>query len=489
MDITRQKPRTSFAGDILKLASGTTIAQLLGILAAPILTRLYAPEAFGLLALFIAISSVFAVIICMGYEYAIMLPEQDSDAANLLGASVGFSLLLSLPTLPIIWIWRDGFAQLVNAPELAKYLWLLPFSILLSGLFAALNYWNSRTKHFGRLSAVRVIQSLATTSTKLGAGYGGYATGGMMIGASVLGQVIATTILGTQIWQDSKRLFFQTVRWQSILKNIKRYHKFPVFYAGSNLVNTISSMVPVFLLSFFFSPFVVGFYALSLRILQMPMDLIGNAIGQVFFQKASEAHQHGQLAPIVEKIFTFLVAIGLFPILMISLIGRDFFIVVFGQNWAEAGVYAQILSVSLALFFVTSPLTMLTAALEKQKFALTTSTALLILRSASLIAAGILSNARLGILLFSISGVLIYGYRMFVINKFAGVPYRKSAEIVFRGVIPFIPVMFLFLLLLTIWKVASWVVVILAPVLMGGYLFYIVLTQKEIVNQLIRANR
>jgi hypothetical protein len=36
---------TTFKGDVLRLVSGTGLAQIIGILAAPILTRLYAPEA------------------------------------------------------------------------------------------------------------------------------------------------------------------------------------------------------------------------------------------------------------------------------------------------------------------------------------------------------------------------------------------------------------------------------------------------------------
>lgn len=47
---TRRK--TSFAGDVMKLVSGTTFAQVVGVLASPLLTRLYAPEAFGASALF-----------------------------------------------------------------------------------------------------------------------------------------------------------------------------------------------------------------------------------------------------------------------------------------------------------------------------------------------------------------------------------------------------------------------------------------------------
>ena len=78
--VSRRK--TSFAGDVLKLVSGTTIAQLVGILITPVLTRLYAPEAFGTLALFTSITSILGVIACMRYELAIMLPESDEEVAK-----------------------------------------------------------------------------------------------------------------------------------------------------------------------------------------------------------------------------------------------------------------------------------------------------------------------------------------------------------------------------------------------------------------------
>ena len=79
-------PRSSsFATDVLKLVTGTTFAQIIAVLASPLLTRLYGPEAFGFLALFTSITSIIGVIACMRYEMAIMLPKTDEEAANLPG--------------------------------------------------------------------------------------------------------------------------------------------------------------------------------------------------------------------------------------------------------------------------------------------------------------------------------------------------------------------------------------------------------------------
>ena len=83
--------RSSFASDVLKLAGGTAIAQILSILASPIITRMYGPEAFGLSALFASITGIVAVVACLRYELAIMLPEKDEDAANLL--ALGLTML------------------------------------------------------------------------------------------------------------------------------------------------------------------------------------------------------------------------------------------------------------------------------------------------------------------------------------------------------------------------------------------------------------
>jgi O-antigen/teichoic acid export membrane protein len=482
---TINKKVSNFSFDVFKLISGTGIAQVLVILAMPLLTRLYAPELFGLLSVFTGITSVLAVFVCMSYEYSIVLPERDDDAANLLCVSASFAILISLMIVPVIWIWGSDVSRLLNAPELTKHLWLLPLSTLFSGLFTAFSYWNSRTKGFGRLSVSKVTQSLATVLLKLGVGYAGYATAGAMVAGNVGGQIVATSILATWIWRDHKTLFDRAIRLQDILSNLKRYYKFPLLYTGSNLINTLSSLSPIFLFSYFFSPVIVGYYSLGMSALQVPMSLLGNSISQVLFQKVIESRQQGLLAAVIENVFRFLVAFGIFPIMMMSLIGRDLFIVAFGQGWAEAGVYMQMLAPALALFFVTSPLTVLTAALERQSFALISSTVLLLLRSLSILAAGILGDARLGILLFSLSGILVYGYRMFVLNGFAGIPYQKTARIALWGVAPLIPASILFWLFVAYdYLVHPWITVALGMILIIVYLAYLFVTQKELLTTL-----
>ena len=114
----RSKPNSPFASDILKLVSGTAFAQIITILASPILTRLYSPEAFGFLAIFISITSIVGVIACMRYELAIMLPKSDEKAANLLALCLLSVVAISGLTVPALYFGSDAIISLLKAPGL-----------------------------------------------------------------------------------------------------------------------------------------------------------------------------------------------------------------------------------------------------------------------------------------------------------------------------------------------------------------------------------
>ena len=113
---------SSFATDVLKLVTGTTFAQAVTILASPLLTRLYGPEAFGFLALFTSITSIIGVIACMRYEMAIMLPKTDEEAANLLGLCLLCVAVVSVLAVPALYFGADA---LLSPPQGARA-WFIP---------------------------------------------------------------------------------------------------------------------------------------------------------------------------------------------------------------------------------------------------------------------------------------------------------------------------------------------------------------------------
>jgi lipopolysaccharide exporter len=431
--------KTSFSGDVIKLTSGTVFAQALLLLASPFLTRLYSPESFGIFALFTSITAIITVISCMRYELAIMLPKSDKEAANLLGVSLIFVTLVALLTIPVVWWGRKALLQWLKAPALSPYLWLIPLAVFVGGVFLAFKYWNFRTKHFGRISIAKVASSATTVSAQLSVGYTGYATSGTLIGASIAGQAIATTVLGARIWRNDSKLLVKSIRFRDMIKEIKRHRKFPMYSTWSAFLNTVSSQLPVMLLSVYFPSAIVGFYAFGHRILKTPMVLIGDSISKVFFQRASEARIQSKLAPLVENTFRKLVMLGMFPILMLIFIGKDLFSVVFGANWAEAGVYVQILALFIFFQFISSPIGLLYIVLEKQEFGLKLNIVIFITRLIALWFGGYMGSVKLALVLFSSTGVIIYGYYSYYVLRLAGLSLPKMLNIIIKELIFFLP--------------------------------------------------
>jgi len=305
-----------------------------------------------------------------------------------------------------------------------------------------------------------------------------------LIIGTFIGNIVSTIVLSGQIWKDDKKSFKAYIRPKKMMEGLKRHRKFPLIDSWSALLNAISWQLPAFLLAFYFSPAIVGFYSLGFRLLQMPMSFIGGAISQVFFQRISVAKSEGKLDSLVENVFKILVIIGLFPILTITIVGSDVFSVFFGQAWAEAGVYAQILSIWAFVWFISSPLSTIYIVMEKQQFGLQYNIFNFTTRILSLAIGGYLGSARLALILFAASGVLVYGYMCLKMMDYAGVKKSRVITIVISNILYFVPAGVL-LLILKLLDVNQFVLVGISGLFIAFYYGYIIKTDKQL-NELIR---
>lgn len=419
----------------MRLISGTALAQLITLLSAPILTRLYGPEAYGIAAIFTALTGILSVLACMRYEFSIVLPECDIEAANLLALSLIISVLMSSLTIPLIWYCGDQLLYWVSMPALAKYLWLIPLTVLISGIFAALNYWNTRSKHFMRLSIAKVSSQLVGSGTSLGLGYSGNTNGASLIIASLIGQTVATTVLLGQILRDNGRFIYRNITWKNMWNGVKRYRRFPLISSWGALINTASWQIPILVLGAFFSPVIVGFYSLGFRLIQMPMSLIGGAISQVFLQRGVEANKKGNLDKLIEELFNKMLIIGLLPTMLLMVEGADLFVFVFGKDWREAGVFTQILAPWAFIWFLTSPLSTIYIILEKQKKELAVHSFIFCSRIMAISVGSLLGNIHLAIFLFSVSGIFAYGYILKDIFFYAGLNVLDQFKKIFKNIL------------------------------------------------------
>lgn len=470
--------RSSFLTSVLKLVSGTTLAQVITILTAPIISRLFAPEAFGVLNVFTSLVTIITVVICLRYEFAIVLPEKDEDAANLVGLCVLIALGISIFAGLVLLILGRPLVNLLKAPYLYVFLWLIPIGLLIQGFFQALNYWNTRTKHFGRLSIARVSASFTTSALPILLASAGRANAASLVFSYLAGTFIYTCVLGVQVLKDSGTLFFRTIQSTRILVNLRRYRKFPLVDSWGSFINNLSWQLPSLMLLYFFSETVVGYYSLSNRLILLPLTLLGNSIAQVFYQRSTELRDNPlNLSKSVELVFHRLTAIGLFPALVLGISGPQLFSIVFGANWVEAGRYVQILSPWMFVLFISTPLGNLFATLERQELALIVNSIILVTRFAALAVGGLTHNIYLTLIIWSGTGVLVYGGLALWLLKLTYVPWTSA----FRSILQFciyacLPGLLLFIVIKTLTPNALWLVIL---TVVAALIYYSIVIAKD----------
>ncbi len=434
--------KISFLGDVAKLVSGTMFAQLLTVGCAPLLARLYSPEDFGVYNIFISVITLISLVLCLRYELAIVLPENHREAVDIFWGSLGISVFLSLLSIPVVIFGRTWISNAIGSPKVSQYLWLMPASLLFGGLsygHPSLNYWAMRLNRFGKLSIARVTSTVSTLVLQLLAGLAGFRSGGSLIDSAVIGGACSATILGVQLGREDGALLAGNFHPRQIFQAIQRYRKFPLFESWAILINNFSWLLPTFLLARYFSLTEVGFYSFTYRFLTVPMTLVGGAIAQVFFQRASVAKTTGTHGQVVEDALRKLIALGMFPILLMTIIAPSLFKIVFGDAWVEAGIYAQILGVWMLVWFISSPLHTIYSILERQDFYLTFNVIVLLVRFAALLGGGLLGEARLALAFFALSGILTHGFLLFKIAMDCGIPVGRVWKLIFVYLCKFLP--------------------------------------------------
>lgn len=365
--LKKLKPKSEFSRNVMTLMTGSGIAQAIPIAISPIITRIYTPEDFGILALYMSIASILSVIATGRYELAIMLPKKDVDALNIVILSMLISCLMSLSSFVVVFFFNTQITNLLGNSDLSVWLYLLPISIILTGIYQSLNYWNNRKKYYKELALGRIIQSGTGSSFNLGFGFLGFGGGGLIF-SGFIGQVAATSFLSKIVWKEDSKLLIH-INKLKIIALMKKHKKLPLYNLPNSIIDTFKMSAINILISKFFTTAVLGQYSLAWRMLVTPASLVGNSLSQVFFQKLASTKK-SQLNKLIIKFILKASMIALPMFLIVYFFSIDIFMFIFGPSWKLAGEVASILSPWLFFNFISSPLSTVYIILNKQEIML-----------------------------------------------------------------------------------------------------------------------
>ncbi|MCB0395755.1 MAG: oligosaccharide flippase family protein [Flavobacteriales bacterium] len=350
---------SDFTRHVATLAGGTAIAQAINLLMAPVLTRLYGPDAFGDFALFMSVVSAVAIVVTLRYEMAVMLPDEDRSAAKLVWICIWLSVFTGLVLTLVLLILHQ-----INQDWLwGGVTWLLPLIVLMLGITQTLNNWYSRRKEYRRPGMSRIGQSSFNAATSWTAAVKGFMGKGLFLGAFA-GQTFSAFWLLVkflrQKWAKPNRT--------EVRELLKKYVAFPTSNVPFAIVGMLQVNAIVFILAYLFDKTVVGYFSRTLLVLQAPMWLMGSAVAQVFYQQASVlSGDRKALARLTVSIAKKSALVALPVYALIAIAGPELFAFVFGAAWEESGWYAAILAPYMYFDFIRLGLSNLPLVMDKQK--------------------------------------------------------------------------------------------------------------------------
>lgn len=348
--------RGGLRGPVAQLAGGTGLAQLVSLLALPVLARLYSPADFDLLAVFMAVLTLLSIVACLRLELAIPLPEREEDAASLLVGAMLANAAMTALLAAVVAGWGDELARWWRQPELAGFLWMLPLGVGLTGALSALQYWSTRQRRFAAFARTRVTQALAGNGLQIGLGLTGVGPVGLLLGQLARAGTGGLRLLVAMRVQDGD--VFGRVNAASVRRQCLHYSRLPRFSTFEALASVGAVQLPVLLIAALSAGPEAGFLAMAMRVMAAPQMLLGSAVGQVYLSRAAGEQRAGTLGGFTTETVSSLMKTSMGPLVFAALVLPVALPGLFGDAWTRTGALAAWMVPWVALELLATPIAM-----------------------------------------------------------------------------------------------------------------------------------
>ncbi|WP_027966959.1 oligosaccharide flippase family protein [Halomonas halocynthiae] len=416
MLITKAKTLTKshFFRNVVVVATGTAGAQAIHMVFTPLITRLYGPEAFGLLGTFMAVIAVLTPVAALTYPIAIVLPRSDADAKVLAKFSIGLAAAVASITAVIFLTAGGWIASILNLQSITSFFLLIPIVMFFSAFQQVLTQWLIRKNQFKITARVAVFQAIIINSVKTGVGFFN-PIGAMLVVITTFGQALYGILLLAGIRGEGAAKSEKGKASGSVKYLAKKYIDFPFFRAPQVVINALSQSLPILILASFFGPAVAGLYTLTKTVLEAPVVLVGMSVGNVFYPKAVELKDDPLiLRDFFLKTTVILFGLGLVIFLPVFFWGPWFFSLLFGEEWLRSGEFARWVALWMVFTLSTRPAISIIPVINMQKIFLILESIFLPLKFAALYLGVFFNNEMFSVAFYCMISCIFYMVLCFI---------------------------------------------------------------------------
>lgn len=313
-----------------------------------LLSRIFTPEMFGIIAAFQVFILFFQLLATSGLAPAIIYKgcltesERDGIFSATLVIGIAGSVIFFLAT-PYLAVWLE-------LKDVSILSWVLALNVFFSSLSMLPMASLQKDAKFIVLAKAEILSEVASLLITLFLYYQGFGV-----------EALASKLLFVPVFRfifyswHSKNTTIGKARFGKQLSAISTLISFAKYQLAFNILNYFSRNLDTLLITKYFGVASVGFYEKSYQVMRYPLQLFTFAITPALQPVLTK---YKEQPDIIEKEFypiaLKLAILGFFVSGVLFWGAEEVVYIMFGPQWIEAGIYLTILSVSIPLQMVLS---------------------------------------------------------------------------------------------------------------------------------------
>lgn len=313
---------------------------LVSFLVTIILARILSPYDFALVELLLIFLAISNVIVDSGFSQAII--RDDNPSATDLSSVFYFNIVLSLILYLVLFFVAPYISDYFNVPELTLLARVVFLVIFFNSFSIIQNAILNRNLNFSAVNKSSVIGSFLAGGVSIIMAFTGFG-----IWALVANMVLLPFFRSILLWYHSSWRPQKTFS----IKSVKRYFTFGGFLMVQGIVDAISTNLVSILIGKVYTKNDLGYFSQGRKLDRYIITPFNSIVEKVTYPILSKIKNEADRLKEGYRKIVGVVMFVFIPVMFLTIGASDNMIItLFGQKWAEAGIYLKIAAIGGLLF-------------------------------------------------------------------------------------------------------------------------------------------
>ena len=328
----KQKAASGVAWTSIQKFAGMGVSFIAGI----ILARLLTPEDYGcigMLSIFMVLAGAF---VDGGFASALIQKKRPTqeDYSTIFFFNLGMSLLMYV----ILFACAPAIARFYKMPILSSVLRVQGLVLIINAFSLIQSNQLRKQFKFKKIAIVTLITSIVSFSVTIIMAYKGFGVWSLVV------MNLLTAFIPTVVYWVTNKWF---PLWVFSKASFKELFSFGFYMFLTTIITRICNNIQGLLIGRFYNPATMGYYSKAKSTEEMASTSLSNVIDQVAYPLYSEYQNDNLMLTNVIKKLTLSIAYVTFPMmLLLILLAKPIFILLYSERWLDSVPYFQILCVA-----------------------------------------------------------------------------------------------------------------------------------------------